>query len=85
MLTALSSIYREYKVYCYKRLFLPNISNKDKFLRENLRQQGCDEIFADEDADVEIAKASVQRSLVKYVTLISFSTPFVPQFEMLAI
>ena len=71
-----------------KEDFLSNLSNKDQFLHlmgEKLKQEGCKVIFAEEDADVQIAKSSVNALLTKNVTLIgedrSSCTPSILLYE----
>ena len=51
-----------------KEDFLSNLSNKDQFLLlmgGKLKQEGCEVIFAEEDADLQIAKSSVDASFTK--------------------
>ena len=68
-----------------KEDFLSNLSNKDQLLHlmgEKLKQEGCEVIFAEEDADVQIAKSSVDASLTKNVTLIGEDTDLSCTFEV---
>ena len=54
-------------------VLLSNLSNKDRFVHligEKLEQVGCKEHFATEDADLEIARISINESVTKNVTLI---------------
>ena len=60
-------VFSEYEIF----------SNKDRFVHligEKLEQVGCKVLFAKEDADLEIARISINESLMKNVTLIGEDT-----------
>ena len=60
-----------------KEDFLSNLTNKEQFIHligDKLTTDGCTVNFAEEDADVEIVKASLDASLTNDVTLIGEDT-----------
>ena len=62
-----------------KEDFLSNLTNKEQFIHligDKLKKDGCTVNFAEEDADVEIVKASLDASLTNDVTLIGASSSF---------